>query len=677
MPKTSFKVVHLIELLDKNFRIPDYQRGYRWDRKQVFDLLNDLKEFAQEKREREFYCLQPLVVVDSGLRDSNGKIIYDVIDGQQRLTTIYLLLTYLEEARKDNCPNEDDPRYSAMYQLSFQSRDVHFLIDKKFKNAQEDEALKTNIDYFYMTCAYKAIDEWFKSAGFSKGNIVKLLLPGVEEYHIEDDSDIDSDDDLNKDVSDVRFLWYDVSQSEGLGESIKIFRRINYGKTPLTATELIKALLFQTDKCENPEYKKALGIGRSYEWDEYEKALQNPLLWGMLTAGKDNSASHMKFLLDYVCRDLVAENPDLYSEIKLNDDDADYRIVNAYLNFMSPEEERACKRKIGREQTADKNKCREKQISQLWKKIQGTYTTFVNWYQNNKWYHYIGLIISLNKLKNKNFDLAKELRNIYCEYNQKTKDNFELFLKAQIGSLIKINDGEELAKVSYEVKNQADEIIEILLAFNVYHTIISSREENKFNFSLFNDLNITSLEHIHPQHLDDDNLKKEDVEKWVRIRKECLLYWKNNSEEERTKFESLFTELESYLTDNAVFQQNYKRVNDILNELDQGFDDLAEMKSEEMHTLRNMALLTVEDNAAVSNNEITKKRRILNQRERDGLTYALIGTKYAYNKRFTDPDKSTIPSFWMSEDREGYYKAIEDVYNHFMNAKKEYEETLS
>ena len=412
-------------------------------------------------------------------------------------------------------------------------------------------------------------------------------------------------------------------------------------------------------------------------WDEYEKALQNPLLWGMLTAGKDNSASHMKFLLDYVCRDLVAENPDLYSEIKLNDDDADYRIVNAYLNFMSPEEERACKRKIGREQTADKNKCREKQISQLWKKIQGTYTTFVNWYQNNKWYHYIGLIISLNKLKNKNFDLAKELRNIYCEYNQKTKDNFELFLKAQIGSLIKINDGEELAKVSYEVKNQADEIIEILLAFNVYHTIISSREENKFNFSLFNDLNITSLEHIHPQHLDDDNLKKEDVEKWVRIRKECLLYWKNNSEEERTKFESLFTELESYLTDNAVFQQNYKRVNDILNELDQGFDDLAEMKSEEMHTLRNMALLTVEDNAAVSNNEITKKRRILNQRERDGLTYALIGTKYAYNKRFTDPDKSTIPSFWMSEDREGYYKAIEDVYNHFMNAKKEYEETLS
>ena len=135
MSKTSFKVVHLIELLDKNFRIPDYQRGYRWDRKQVFDLLNDLKEFSQEKKEKEFYCLQPLVIVDSGLRDPDGKIIYDVIDGQQRLTTIYLLLTYLEENRKDNCPNEDDPRYSAIYQLSFESRDASFLTEKKFKVA--------------------------------------------------------------------------------------------------------------------------------------------------------------------------------------------------------------------------------------------------------------------------------------------------------------------------------------------------------------------------------------------------------------------------------------------------------------------------------------------------------------------------------------------------------------
>ena len=675
MPKTSFKVVHLIELLDKNFRIPDYQRGYRWDRKQVFDLLNDLKEFAQEKREREFYCLQPLVVVDSGLRDSNGKIIYDVIDGQQRLTTIYLLLTYLEESRKDNCPNEDDQRYSAIYQLSFESRDASFLIEKKFKDAQKEDALKTNIDYFYMTCAYAAINEWFVKERFPKGNITKLLLPGEDDYHLDDGSDLDSED-PNKDVSDVRFLWYDVSQSEGLEESIKIFRRINYGKTPLTATELIKALLFQTDKCENPDYKNALGIGRSYEWDEYEKALQNPLLWGMLTAGNDNSASHMKFLLDYVCRDLVAENPELYSKINLNDADADYRIVNAYLNFMDADEINDYKRLKGQEQITYKNKCREKQISCLWEKIQGTFITFVNWNQDNKWYHYIGLIISLKKRKQVNFDHAKELQNIYGAYKTKTKNNFELYLRAQIGSLIKIKDEEKLDKISYDDNKQAEEIINILLAFNVYHTVISSREENRFNFHLFNQLNITSLEHIHPQHLDEENLKRDDVKKWTNIRKASILSMKSISLEDSIRFNTLFGELESYLTDDTTFKQNNERMTKILSELDQKFDDLAGMKPEEMHTLRNMALLTVNDNAAVSNNNIAEKRKILDDREREEKTYALIGTKYAYNKRFTAPEASTLPSLWMSEDREGYYKAVEHVYNLFVSAQKEYEESL-
>lgn len=679
MPKTSFKVVHLIEILDKNFRIPDYQRGYRWDRKQVFDLLNDLKEFYQEKKEKEFYCLQPLVVVDSGLKDPGGKVIYDVIDGQQRLTTIYLLLTYLEDVRKINYRNEDNLRRSAMYQLSFQTRDVHFLIEKKFKNEQEEDALKTNIDYFYMTCAYKAIDEWFANEkDVRTTDILNLLLPA--EYFIDDNFDINGDDELNKYVSDVRFLWYDVTQSEGLGESIKIFRRINYGKTPLTATELIKALLFQTDKCENPEYKNALGIGRSYEWDEYEKALQNPLLWGMLTAGNDNSASHMKFLLDYVCRELVdrkaAEKSDLYSKIKLNDDDADYRIVNTYLNFMSESEVREYIRKRNQDKITYKNKCREERISDLWKTIQGTYTTFVNWFQDNKWYHYIGLIISLNKRKQVNFDHAKELQSIYKAYNAKTKNAFELYLKAKIGSLIKIKDDERLDKISYDDGNQSDEIINILLAFNVYHTIVSSREENRFNFALFNELNITSLEHIHPQHLDEENLKRDDVKKWMDIRKASVQSMKMGSEEELSQFKEFFDELGLYLADDSVFKENNEQISHILGELDKKFDDLAGMKDDEMHTLRNMALLTVKDNAAVSNNNIAVKREMLCKRERDGQTYALIGTKYAYNKRFTDPNASTIPSLWMNEDREGYYKAVEEVYYFFINAIKEYEESL-
>ena len=51
------------EILDKSFYIPAYQRGYRWSSRQVIDLLEDIMEFSDSKKEDDFYCLQPIVVL--------------------------------------------------------------------------------------------------------------------------------------------------------------------------------------------------------------------------------------------------------------------------------------------------------------------------------------------------------------------------------------------------------------------------------------------------------------------------------------------------------------------------------------------------------------------------------------------------------------------------------------
>ncbi len=94
------------DLLDKNYFIPSYQRGYRWGKRQIQDLLEDLYNFAcdKDKTDGSFYCLQPIVVkkCDKDTKDSNNlqseldnNEWYEVIDGQQRLTSIYLLLKYL------------------------------------------------------------------------------------------------------------------------------------------------------------------------------------------------------------------------------------------------------------------------------------------------------------------------------------------------------------------------------------------------------------------------------------------------------------------------------------------------------------------------------------------------------------------------------------------------------
>ena len=86
------------KLLGMQFYIPSYQRGYRWTENEVLALLNDLSEYADSKKlarnVSKFYCLQPLVIKKQGSK-------YEVIDGQQRLTTIYLILKALEQYAKD------------------------------------------------------------------------------------------------------------------------------------------------------------------------------------------------------------------------------------------------------------------------------------------------------------------------------------------------------------------------------------------------------------------------------------------------------------------------------------------------------------------------------------------------------------------------------------------------
>ena len=58
------ELITIAELIGKgSFRIPTYQRGYRWTQDEVEKLLNDIYEFStDETNSSEYYCLQPIVV---------------------------------------------------------------------------------------------------------------------------------------------------------------------------------------------------------------------------------------------------------------------------------------------------------------------------------------------------------------------------------------------------------------------------------------------------------------------------------------------------------------------------------------------------------------------------------------------------------------------------------------
>ena len=93
----DFAPIPIAELLDGQhlFVIPSFQRGYRWEEKQVTDLLEDIKQFADnDSPENDSYLLQPVVVKEISY---NGMKAYEVLDGQQRLTTLLLLMKLLIE----------------------------------------------------------------------------------------------------------------------------------------------------------------------------------------------------------------------------------------------------------------------------------------------------------------------------------------------------------------------------------------------------------------------------------------------------------------------------------------------------------------------------------------------------------------------------------------------------
>ena len=81
-------LVSLRKILQSNrFVIPDYQRGYAWEKEHVEAMLEDIKHMLDYPPEHEHFTG---TLVLSSHREGSG--VYEVVDGQQRLTTLMIVL---------------------------------------------------------------------------------------------------------------------------------------------------------------------------------------------------------------------------------------------------------------------------------------------------------------------------------------------------------------------------------------------------------------------------------------------------------------------------------------------------------------------------------------------------------------------------------------------------------
>jgi len=230
----------LVGNIEGHFIIPEYQRGYRWQTEHITMLLNDLWENGDSN-----YCLQPIVV--KNLKDGS----LELIDGQQRLTSIYLIMKFVTQLL---------PSIEIKFSLKYVTRSRC----EEFLASIDSNLAKDNIDFLHIYNAYQTIVAWFDDKKADK--VLKAI--NIYKYFGEK----------------VKVIWYELEQKlneeENKKESIDLFTRLNIGKIPLTNAELVKALFLSRDT-ESISEEKQLEIATS--WDIIEKELHDNSLWAFLT----------------------------------------------------------------------------------------------------------------------------------------------------------------------------------------------------------------------------------------------------------------------------------------------------------------------------------------------------------------------------------------------------------
>ncbi|MBR5674290.1 MAG: DUF262 domain-containing protein [Muribaculaceae bacterium] len=248
------------DLLGMKFFVPSYQRGYKWRAKDVEYLIDDIAEIKDD--DSSDYCLQPIVVAPKsphmvcpmcGQNIDASEKEYILVDGQQRLTTIWLIANWAKHNGVDNC---------VRYDITYDTREDSNKYLANVRKSGESLQGKDTCDTHYFSEAISAIK--------SKKDKLVTFFNNVEK--------------------NVKIIWYEIDQNEGPAH----FERLNNAKISLTNAELVKAFIL-TKTTSNSQMRIAC------EWDEMEYKLQDKSFFSFITS-KDSiynkDSNRIELLLD-------------------------------------------------------------------------------------------------------------------------------------------------------------------------------------------------------------------------------------------------------------------------------------------------------------------------------------------------------------------------------------------
>lgn len=589
------------QLFEYSFFIPAYQRGYRWKDTQVKDLLDDIWQFAtdppksEQGKEKPFYCLQPIVVK----KTIDNK--YEVIDGQQRLTTLFLVLKKLQNLIKSSKKN--------FAGITYETRTDSWDFLEHVENKTENDA-KQNVDYWHIWQAYQTILKWFKDKADKSGDSTPSasIAPSV--------------------LNDTKVIWYEISKDD-TNDSIDIFTRLNIGKIPLTNAELIKALFLQEVNFSGKEAElKQIQIAS--EWDTIEKTLQDNAFW-LFIYNPENPLQYDN-RIEYIF-DLMKER---------TKESEYYHTFNKFFKAFS-----------------NAKKGNKLDIENSWLEIKKYFLTFEEWFRDYELYHYIGYLIAcINKDKNEikyTENIIKTIKSLKEKSSEKTKEDFKKHLKEQIKYHVKCNIG--------NLKYGDGMVKKILLILNIQTILKTQKSDMRFPFYKYK-LDNWDIEHICSQTdktIDNNPNKRlawiDDILDYftgttdVNKAKEFKL--EKDEEKEKDILNSLIKLKESEKIEDETFDAVFKLVQKYFEE---------DSQTEEKDDISNLTLLDSTTNRSYGNSFFPIKRKRIIENDKNGI-FTPIATKNLFLKYYSKKVRKIM--YWTDNDASDYLEAIKTTLSDF------------
>jgi uncharacterized protein with ParB-like and HNH nuclease domain len=620
--------VNLDSLSQRNYFIPSYQRGYRWGKQQVKELLDDILDYANGNGlgsgDQGYYCLQPVVVkslTDEEKRRYDLEVDrewYEVIDGQQRLTTLALIRHYFNEHFTGKSKHSEPT-------IKYETRQTHInkvSIDDGGDVVCEGVDRSSNIDLYHVVNAYGYIHEWFQSFLSSGGSVNKIMLAFNEH---------------------VRVIWYQIDEQSGTNtDAIELFTRINMGKIPLTNAELIKALFLRQRNFKDNQSLRQVEIAK--EWDSIEYALQNDGVWYFLNNEGEDKPARIEYIFDMM---YDSEHNRAEAEGRKDEFDKLYG-TDAYKTF------RFFAYKF-KDDTADA-------VKRYWEEVMGAFSAIREWYDDNKYYHYIGYLIAC----------GVRIVDVYSMYHNAPKSAFLQRIKDSICEVIKdvkygVDErGEVYVDLQYGKDNNL--IRRVLLLFNVEYIVKHSRQDEqgymRFPFDLYKKMD-WDIEHINSYTTNE--ISKGDAQvAWINT---ALGDMKSAGFDVEAKNGDLYEKIEDFLRRprSKTFYELKAEIVRFVGEYDSGEDEATK------NNIGNLTLLNADINRSYGNALFITKRGEIIARDKMG-SFIPICTKNVFLKYFDKEGSSK--SVWSkgNGDYDNYLKDMVATIEEFLNKQGEQHE---